>query len=383
VQVLTAEGNMKNFAVFSISDKFEGFHRNPFLRAIAKRLEQVSGQVTYFKRPRFFLTCKFEYHKIEKIDNIKGYPLYILIPMEIAYKSPLLMALFVRFPILVQVKLISLFSGIKQDAAVFYKPDQYLYLSNLFKGHIYVHYDNYDDDQSYRFSKSPEYMRTLKLCVDNSTYSFATSHSLVDRLQALSLYQHKVKYVPNAISKCFIKDSIPIKYDSQRSIGFVGSIDDSINEVIIERLCVELPDVNVVLVGQVTNRAIQLLSHSCQNLVLLGKLPYDELSNVIGSFSVGMCPYKNSPFNQFRNPLKLYEYCALGIPSVSSRCDFDKKGRELITIVDTDDDFVIAVKQELESAKNETKRSARIAFAKQNTWDIRADAIVTLFDKKQ
>ncbi|CCN82147.1 putative UDP-Glycosyltransferase/glycogen phosphorylase [Vibrio nigripulchritudo SFn27] len=358
-----------SIAIFSISDQYLKFHRRPFIKAISEELGNEDTPLLYFKRPKWFLKADSSYKTPEKIGNVQVLPLLTLLPVSWTMNNALARWLTVTLPIKWQVTKAGKRSGSKVSCLWFYKPDQYLYLKGVGVPYAYTHYDNYDDDKEYPFSHYSSYQQTLKACVTNSAACFATSHQLVEKLSKLTSHSN-VQYLPNAVGSewvnAFDRESV-----SENVIGFVGSIDQSTDERLIEQVCERYPDMTIMMVGKVGNDAITALSHKYSNLTLTGLVPYEQLPNFMSTFKVGICPYRMSPFNQYRNPLKLYEYCAAGIPSVSSQCDFDKEGKRLVHVVETDDEFVDSIGKAIESDTPST-REKRKAFAKQNTWAVRA-----------
>jgi glycosyltransferase involved in cell wall biosynthesis len=53
------------------------------------------------------------------------------------------------------------------------------------------------------------------------------------------------------------------------------------------------------------------------NVELLGAVPYDELPAVLAEARVGLLPLSDDPLNRGRSPMKLYEYLASGLATVS------------------------------------------------------------------
>lgn len=357
-----------NIGVFSISEKYKGFHRFPILNALSSELNKDGGRLFYFKIPKWFLSADRPYRKIDHVDNTTSLPLYTLLPSSKLIGLPWLYYLFVSLPIKYQFNRYQ--KKFKKNISVvwFYKPDQYFFMKHLKQITCYTHYDNYDDDIHYTFSKHLSYPKTLQSMISSCDFVFSTSHKLVDKLDAI-LNQKKTIYMPNAVSDMWLGH--PISNEKNNSIGFVGSIDDSIDANIIKSLCCDFPNYKIIMAGRVTSTIIQALSQQYDNLILLGVQPYEALPSIVASFDVGICPYKLSSFNQYRNPLKLYEYSAMGIPSVSTACDFDREGKNLVTIVNSTSDFSAAVRLALASDNKENKVKRR-SFIQKHTWTVRA-----------
>jgi len=359
-----------NIGIFSISDKYSGFHRVPFLRALSKNIRNHDGRVFYFKRPKWILNIDLNYNKINHTDDILEFPLFTLLPISNVINCKFLYYFFVVVPIKIQILFYGWKYKFKLDVGWIYKPDQYLLLKHFKLIKCYTHYDNYDDDISYGYSLNDNYKLTLIKTLNYSDFIFSTSHRLVEKLQVLT--ENKVIYFPNAVSSHWLEYH---KGNKLNRIVFVGTIDDSIDSELIEKICIKFSQYNIDLIGVVSSDKIIEIASYIDNLNLLGPINYDDLPKMLSSYKLGICVYKKSKFNYFRNPLKLYEYCAVGIPSVSTECDFDRIGREYVSIVKNNNDFINAIEYELKF-DDEIRKKSRLTFIKKNTWDDRAVGVI-------
>ncbi|TCI02611.1 glycosyltransferase [Corallincola luteus] len=356
-------------AFFSIAESYNKFHRRPFLSALAKELAKRGQSTLYFHRPQWLLKMLLKpVGEKGTCDGILIYRLWTLLPVSWCFSSRLLMYLFVSLPVRWQVYRRIKITGEKKHLAWLYKPDQYLYLRHLGIAYAYTHYDNYDDDKEYQFSRRSNYASTLSACVQNSISTFATSTRLVSRLAN----PDKVKYLGNAIDESLLQTNQGAGSTKPKPvIGFVGAIDQTTDAELVSKLCEAFPECDIQMIGAVHNDEINALAQKANNLTLIGRVDYQKLIDFVGLFDVGICPYAESPFNAYRNPLKLYEYCAFGLPAVSTGCDFDPVGRELVDICNSEAEFIAATRRALSEGES-SKKQKRIDFAKSNTWQKRA-----------
>ncbi len=87
-----------------------------------------------------------------------------------------------------------------------------------------------------------------------------------------------------------------------------------------------------------------------------------------------MC-YTRGLWCESGSPIKLYEYCAAGVPIVASRIGSltsDVEASPLISFADTPSEAVAKVLDILGGAERPSTR----AFALQNSWDARADELI-------
>lgn len=374
---------------FSLTDNFTYFHRRPFLEHIAEALVSSGNSAIYFTQPQWLLSRRAN-PADQSTELITVRSLFTLLPLSLCLGKPFLMYLFVGLPVRMQVAWYTRPVPDNQaKIAWIFKPDQYLYVRALGLPYVYDQYDNYAADESYAFAHSAHYPETFKACMQASAFNIAVSQKLIQKYAAVGHFH----YVPCAVDQSLINDQkVEIKSSLitqsnlhpetdlgavRTVIGYVGTIDQSIDAALIERVCIEFPDAELRLIGPCTNKSIEALSLSYPNLNLLGWMPYQRLGTQVAQFSVAICPYASNSYNAFRNPLKLYEYCAHGVASVASTCDFDQQGRKLVSIVDSPDAFIEAIKVEL-SSDSAVKVRQRIAFARANTWGQRADQVKDL-----
>lgn len=359
-------------AFFSMTADFMSFHRRPFIQRLATALAQQGHSSLCFNRPRWWLSALLAKAKPlpepTQVAGVQVHNLWTLWPAGWCFGSPLLTYWLVALPIRWQVtRLLRQFAE-PRNFAWFYKPDQYLYLRHLGLEYAYTHFDNYDDDRGYPFSHHPRYRSTLEQCLSHSRVAFATSRALQQKLLAI----HPVTYLPNAVDDQLVPASLPQHRSPSRPvIGFVGAIDESTDAQLIAALCAALPACDLVMVGRVCNPQIAALATVHTNLKLVGRREYSQLPEVLASFDVGICPYAASPFNEFRNPLKIYEYFAFGLPVVTTRCNFEPAAVSLVSHADNADEFVAAVQQAVAEVGDAGRRE-RHAFAMANRWSCRA-----------
>lgn len=363
-----------NIFIFSIVNNFIGFHRKPEICELAKNLSKTGGKVYYFSKPTFFLSKQLLTKEKQTYQNIILLRIFTLLPLRFAIKNRYLLKLFITYPIQLQLYLIKrLFKLTNQELYYWiYKPDQYNYLINNKIKYIYLHYDNYEEDTNYYFSAFKTFHITLKNCINDSYITLCTSSKLTKKLKAIS-NKKQVFYYPNAISRELLTEFVPNTVNANLNnitVGFIGQLDNSFDYSLLEKLLSHFKHFTFIVVGKIQNDEIKLLQKKFLNLRLPGFVPYEELPSVISSFDVGICPYNDSAFNKYRNPLKVYEYFTYGLPVVCSNCDVDSKVEQLISISKNHEEFIENLLKEL-SSNNIKKTKERITFAENNCWDNR------------
>lgn len=370
-----------NFIFFSISNDFGAFHRRQEIEEIANNIGE--GKVIYCLPPMFFIRklCSIsnKNNKKSKKSKVRVCNLYTLIPMSLALKVKTLMFLFVTLPVMLQVFYIKKFNLPSIRTIMwFYKPNQYLYLKHL-KPYIYLHYDNYKNDNNYSFSKDKKFDETLDLCIKKSLLTLVCSANLYCKFKVK--YPKNIHYYPNAISRSLLRSRpLELGNKNKKVIGFIGQLDDSFDSFLLEKIAIRFPHYKIRLIGEIKQKNIFVIEAKYSNVELLGYVPYESLSSKMDVFSIGICPYKKSAFNKFRNPLKIYEYFSAGLPVVSMDCDIDKIVKSMTALASGHESFIQLLQQEL-ATDNKYKAEQRRYFTANNCWDNRVCFVLSTINK--
>jgi glycosyltransferase involved in cell wall biosynthesis len=107
----------------------------------------------------------------------------------------------------------------------------------------------------------------------------------------------------------------------------------------------------------------------------MGVIEYPDVRAWIQEMDVAILPHLNSKKTRSMNPLKLYVYCSLGVPVVSTDIENLDELKPFVWIADTYDDFILKVEKALEDGKKEISNSLNECLIA-NTWEKRVDQIL-------
>ena len=94
---------------------------------------------------------------------------------------------------------------------------------------------------------------------------------------------------------------------------------------------------------------------------------------------VGIIPFSDTPVARPVNPLKLYEYCACGLPVVAKRLPEMARMESPAILADSAEDFARTVSLTLDRTSDGSfDREALRAYARANTWENRIDTVMEL-----
>ena len=161
-------------------------------------------------------------------------------------------------------------------------------------------------------------------------------------------------------------------------IGFVGALYEWIDWKLIAGVARGLPEYDFVFVGPHDGRSSTELLAGAANVAFLGSRPYDRVPAYMKAFDVCWVPFDQSRVSKAANPVKIYEYLALGKPVVSTPVADTDSFAGLIRVGSTVDEIVAHLRTVL--AQKDQATDDRIRFAKASSWDSRAREYVAFID---
>ncbi len=153
-------------------------------------------------------------------------------------------------------------------------------------------------------------------------------------------------------------------------VGFVGAIYEWVDTALIRETAQRLPEFEFVFVGPHHGRSAIATLAALPNVRLLGARPYAQVPAYVQAFDVCWVPFRQNAVAQAANPVKVYEYLALGKPVACT------------PVADTDSfEGCVAVARGVEEMTARLRDAAaapganvasRVNFARRNSWASRA-----------
>lgn len=131
-----------------------------------------------------------------------------------------------------------------------------------------------------------------------------------------------VLLIPNAVDSERFQSRQPRPADlpAGPTAVYVGTLHEQRLDLdLVERLAIELPDVQVVLVGpnaMAANATARLVRHP--NIRVLGSRPYEAVPAYLQHADAVIVPHLVTPFTESLDPIKAYECLACGRPTVAT-----------------------------------------------------------------
>ncbi|MCX7013675.1 MAG: glycosyltransferase [Candidatus Sumerlaeota bacterium] len=219
----------------------------------------------------------------------------------------------------------------------------------------------------------------------------ASAPPLFKRLSALA--PEKTRYLPNVADfdhfhRAAGALAVPPEMQAipRPRIVFAGNLASSkIDASLLRRMIEARADWQWVLIGPLWEGAgaeeIRAL-RARRNVRFLGHVPYEELPAHLAGADALIIPYRTDPSTESTSPLKFLEYLATSKPVVSTPLPALEEYRAFVPLVSTPEAFVQELERAL-AADDPSRREARIALAREHSWERRMEEIDALLSELQ
>jgi glycosyltransferase involved in cell wall biosynthesis len=248
---------------------------------------------------------------------------------------------------------------------------------------VYHCIDNFKHEKEQRSRFACIEKMEARLCRDCDIV-LASSRALLDDKIKLN---PKTFLMPSAVNDAFFGDRTGRASGSAFKdippgprIGVVGTLDHRVDYELLASIARNKSDWRIIVIGDQKGPGAGAL-RAMRNIYFPGWVANDTLADYIDSCDVCLIPYRLNRFTDGISPIKFYEYCALGKPVVATDMaelrPFARRG--LVTIAGRADSFIAAIEDALRNDSSDRK-AARKAFAGDNRWSARVEAISDIVD---
>ena len=209
----------------------------------------------------------------------------------------------------------------------------------------------------------------------------ATSQKLFSMASAIN---PNVYLVPNGCDYDYFSQgssrTLPIpaelQYLPRPIIGYVGVLATWCDFDLIDQMARSFPHYSFVMIGPKYNVS-DVPRHP--NLHWLGFKPYSELIYYTQMFDVGIIPFRLTSMVEAVNPIKMWEYMAVGMPVVTTALPEARQYEGLVYYSRDYNEFFSNITRALED-KYPERREQRLELARNNSWLQRARQIISIIE---
>lgn len=259
-------------------------------------------------------------------------------------------------------------------------------IASMFNPNLIVA-DVIDDHRAWFEHDSPEVAKLTENYKDILGLSDIVLTNCKNVSNTMSTYSDNIYMVSNACELPVINDN---HHDMPRDlgkikkpiIGYVGNLSTRIDIPLLKYITTKRPDWNIVLIGSAHLSKEILELNSYKNIHFLGVKKYSIVRQYISNFDVAIIPHINNELTQSMNPLKLFVYCSMNIPVVSTAINNLDELLELVYVARDKQEFLEKIEFALAKKKNSRLSEEQIALLKKNSWVERVEQVLSLISKK-
>jgi glycosyltransferase involved in cell wall biosynthesis len=160
-------------------------------------------------------------------------------------------------------------------------------------------------------------------------------------------------------------------------VGYSGNLRDRIDWDLVEDLATARPGWSFPFIGSIDDPTVLARFADLPNVRFLGPLAYEATRASVQHFDVAIMPHKLGAMTESMNPLKLYNYLALGVPSVTTPVANIDELHDLIRMADSPSAFLAAIEAFMQADKPRTSPERLAQFS----WSSRVEEILRHLDE--
>lgn len=208
--------------------------------------------------------------------------------------------------------------------------------------------------------------RQIMQSVDKVLVSSTALHDKWSLVRSVILTKNASDTFDSAIGR------VGVKRGRRPVLGYVGTVANWFDWDMVLKLATANPHAEVRIIGPCYSRPPENLP---ANIELLPECLNTEAITAMREFTIGLIPFKKNHLTESVDPIKYYEYRALGIPVISSSF-----GEMLMHNIEDDGLFLVDGEMDaakiVEQALSVPQRSEWIdSFRKENSWSSRFDSV--------
>ena len=151
-------------------------------------------------------------------------------------------------------------------------------------------------------------------------------------------------------------------------VGYVGAIAEWFDADLLRQVAMREPHCEFHLCGDVTSKEVTNVLSGLDNVTMYGEIGYRDVPSFLRRMDVLIIPFKIIPIIEACDPVKFYEYSAVGKPTVATPLPELKRVSELVYLASSPEEFGQQIRNAYDRRGDRDFTGALQDYAKRNTW---------------
>lgn len=193
-----------------------------------------------------------------------------------------------------------------------------------------------------------------------------------------------VEYIPNGVdieqfnynNYSFVvsdvpDDMLPLVKSGKKIVGYYGSISQWLDYELLDFVIGQYPEIEFCFIGVDNGGGVdRLLNIKRNNLHFLGPKNYIDLPRYSYWFDCALMPFKDGEVAKSTSPVKLFEYMAMGLPTVGTKDLKECEGYDGVLLASDDKSFSKNIGVAIRMKKDSRARQKLLKYSKNSAWSI-------------
>ncbi len=166
--------------------------------------------------------------------------------------------------------------------------------------------------------------------------------------------------------------------ESSNILGYFGTISHWIDRDLVENVAARCPELSLVFIGPRADKGLLDKVFSLRNCFHIDKTEYSKLPVLAGDFDVCWIPFRKCNATDTINPVKVYEYLAMGKPVVAPPLKDLRGLGDVVYLAEGLDDWLRAIEKGMDERGVSGLVEQRKRAAGEYSWEGIADRAAAL-----
>ena len=151
-------------------------------------------------------------------------------------------------------------------------------------------------------------------------------------------------------------------------IGYVGAIAEWFDADLVRQVAMKEPHYEFHLCGDVSSKGATAALSDLDNVTMYGEIGYRDVPSFLKRMDVLIIPFKITPIIEACDPVKFYEYSAVGKPTVATPLPELNRVSDLVYLASSAEEFRQKIRNAFDRRGDRDFTSALQEYARRNTW---------------